>query len=308
MGLFKDVITLGASRKIDNKMIEFNIVYEEYKLLFDQMEKIREEIKQTFEDVIKLKIFAVSSLRKIKKISKKIIENDRYLVNEKIDLGINVQYYSNIQKTLSNANPALSVTGGVGAGLGTATGAWALASTIGFASTGTYIGGLSGIAATNATLAWLGGGSLAAGGGGIAAGTTVLGGLFVIPAIVVTGILSHRAANKKIKELEEKILDMRSAINNIKENIPKLQTIHSNCVPASKMLVSSLNEATNNFDSEFKRIYKEIYRYPVLSRMRKWIREKIFRKNYFSDKDLEFVSYIGGLANEVAILIDTKVL
>lgn len=45
----------------------------------------------------------------------------------------------------------------------------------GAASTGTAISSLSGAAATNATLAWLGGGSLAAGGGGMAAGTAVLG-------------------------------------------------------------------------------------------------------------------------------------
>ena len=45
---------------------------------------------------------------------------------------------------------------------------------IGAASTGTLISTLSGAAASNATLAWLGGGSLAAGGGGIAAGTMVL--------------------------------------------------------------------------------------------------------------------------------------
>ncbi|MDM8564325.1 hypothetical protein QUF74_01580 [Candidatus Halobeggiatoa sp. HSG11] len=42
------------------------------------------------------------------------------------------------------------------------------------ASTGTAISGLSGAALTNATLAWLGGGTLASGGGGMAAGTALL--------------------------------------------------------------------------------------------------------------------------------------
>ncbi|MEB3250558.1 MAG: hypothetical protein VKO01_00240 [Cyanobacteriota bacterium] len=41
-------------------------------------------------------------------------------------------------------------------------------------STGTVIGSLSGAAATNAALAWLGGGTLAAGGGGIAAGAAIV--------------------------------------------------------------------------------------------------------------------------------------
>jgi hypothetical protein len=51
---------------------------------------------------------------------------------------------------------------------GAAFGAWSGAMAFGAASTGTAISALSGIAATNATLAFLGGGSLAAGGLGIA--------------------------------------------------------------------------------------------------------------------------------------------
>lgn len=72
----------------------------------------------------------------------------------------------------------------VGAGTGFAAGAavasmaptaamWA-ATTFGVASTGTAISTLSGAAATNAALAWLGGGALAAGGGGTAAGSALL--------------------------------------------------------------------------------------------------------------------------------------
>lgn len=68
----------------------------------------------------------------------------------------------------------------------TATG---LATSVGVASTGAAISGLSGAAATNATLAWLGGGSLAAGGGGMALGTLVLGGITVGPALAVGGFM-----------------------------------------------------------------------------------------------------------------------
>ncbi|MDK1329105.1 hypothetical protein [Arthrobacter sp. zg-Y1143] len=72
----------------------------------------------------------------------------------------------------------------VGAGVGFTAGAaiasvaptaamWA-ATAFGTASTGTAISTLSGAAATNAALAWLGGGPVAAGGGGSAAGTALL--------------------------------------------------------------------------------------------------------------------------------------
>ena len=71
---------------------------------------------------------------------------------------------------------------GVGAGLTTGaavaslapTAALWIATTFGAASTGTAISTLSGVAATNAALAWLGGGALAAGGGGAAAGGALL--------------------------------------------------------------------------------------------------------------------------------------
>jgi len=60
---------------------------------------------------------------------------------------------------------------------------------LGTASTGTAIGSLGGVAATNATLAWLGGGSLAAGGLGMAGGTVVLGGLVAGPVLAVGGMM-----------------------------------------------------------------------------------------------------------------------
>jgi hypothetical protein len=78
-----------------------------------------------------------------------------------------------------------AVSVGAGATLGStlAVGSWALVSVLGSASTGTAIVGLSGIAATNATLAWFGGGSLAVGGAGMAGGATVLGGILLVPLV-----------------------------------------------------------------------------------------------------------------------------
>ncbi len=78
----------------------------------------------------------------------------------------------------------------VPAALGTATGA-GLAGTVysavaafGTASSGIAIGSLSGVALTNATLAAIGGGSLAAGGAGMLGGTIALGSIFGIPALL----------------------------------------------------------------------------------------------------------------------------
>ncbi|WP_394163469.1 hypothetical protein [Galactobacter valiniphilus] len=69
---------------------------------------------------------------------------------------------------------AAGVAAGAGvAGLAPGAAMW-VATTFGTASTGTAISSLSGAAATNAALAWLGGGALATGGGGTTAGTAFL--------------------------------------------------------------------------------------------------------------------------------------
>lgn len=63
------------------------------------------------------------------------------------------------------------------------------AATFGTASTGTAIATLSGVTATNATLAWLGGGALSIGGLGMAGGIAVLGGVVAIPVLAIGGLI-----------------------------------------------------------------------------------------------------------------------
>lgn len=75
-------------------------------------------------------------------------------------------------------NNAKGAAAGAGAGVVAAVlgphAAMGVATTFGVASTGAAVSSLTGAAATNAALAWLGGGTLAAGGGGVAAGEALL--------------------------------------------------------------------------------------------------------------------------------------
>lgn len=123
-----------------------------------------------------------------------------------------------------------SILGGVagGAALGAiaAFGAYGGAMTFGAASTGTAIAALSGIAAQNATLAFLGGGSLAAGGLGIAGGTAVLGGLVAGPTLAVMGFVIGAKASEnknkaysnlaKAREFSEEMKNMQSVCKGIR--------------------------------------------------------------------------------------------
>ena len=85
----------------------------------------------------------------------------------------------------------------------------------GAASTGTAISSLSGAAATNATLAWLGGGSLAAGGGGMAAGSVVLGTITAtttgVFALAAAGIVASAYYSKKHTEATAYLEEVRTA-------------------------------------------------------------------------------------------------
>lgn len=80
------------------------------------------------------------------------------------------------------------------------------------ASTGTAIGTLSGAAATNATLAWLGGGSLAAGGFGVAGGMVVLGGIVAAPVLAVGGLVLHKTGRKALANAKSDQLEADKAI------------------------------------------------------------------------------------------------
>lgn len=100
-------------------------------------------------------------------------------------------------------NMATSMVGGLAAGAVagavTAFGAYGAAGALACASTGTAIASLSGVAATNATLAFFGGGALAVGGWGMAGGAAVLGGLVAGPALAVLGVVlgAKASANKE---------------------------------------------------------------------------------------------------------------
>jgi len=113
------------------------------------------------------------------------------------------------------SNASKSVT----AGVSTAISVYGAVGAFGSASTGTAISTLSGAAAQKATLAWLGGGSMAAGGGGMAIGVITLGSLFVGPAALVTGLIKMSNAARFETEVEGKKAEMKVARVQIKQQI-----------------------------------------------------------------------------------------
>lgn len=126
-----------------------------------------------------------------------------------------------LQKVEAYTYSAVGVLGSIaGAGVGGAAAGFAVyggVMTFAAASTGTAISSLAGVAATNATLAAIGGGSLAAGGLGIAGGTAILGAAAFAPIIAIAGWAydSHGA---------EALKNAKQARSQVELAIEKLET------------------------------------------------------------------------------------
>ncbi len=119
----------------------------------------------------------------------------------------------------------LGGTGALGVGALTGVASYGGAMMFASASTGTAISALSGAAATNATLAWFGGGSLASGGLGMAGGMMVLGGLVTGPILAVGGMMFKGQAQSNLAQARSDKAQARKAVEEIKLVISQLKLI-----------------------------------------------------------------------------------
>ncbi len=139
----------------------------------------------------------------------------------------------------------LGLGAGVSSGAALAFGAYNGTMMLATASTGTAISALSGSAATNATLAWLGGGSIASGGGGMALGTMVLGGIVAGPALAIFG---HIMGNKG-----------EEALNAARSNLEQAKTIQKEAALVVTSL-DAINQVTKLADATFTKVSRELRR------------------------------------------------
>ena len=171
------------------------------------------------------------------------------------------QQAEKIEKDYQAAAVKNAGAGAAGASLGVAvvtmgpTVAMGVATTFGVASTGTAISALSGAAATNAALAWLGGGALAVGGGGMAAGEAFLalagpiGWAIAGVSLVVSGLFFWKSSGdkKRLENIftaisERDIKSYELAIVELKERISRI--IDEN----AKLSAAIINIATFGLD------------------------------------------------------------
>lgn len=132
-----------------------------------------------------------------------------------------------------------------------------VATTFGTASTGTAISALSGAAASNAALAWLGGGAVAAGGGGTAAGGALLAlagpiGWTVAGATLLASIALFTKSKFDNREAKQ------AALTSVKQNTAlingmdaQIDDILRRTASLRELLLQSYSEALRYFGADF---------------------------------------------------------
>lgn len=232
-GLFGIATACDASEKnsrarelLDNAQYNYNEAKQ-------QMEQTREMVSHKLEILgeCKVKVWSnniggfLSTFKKFKNVK---IENHVNIDRDDVIKQIDITELQNMEVAAMKAKEIM--TAGIGAlGAGALAGIAAYGGVMMFASasTGTAITALSGVAATNAALAWLGGGTLAAGGLGVAGGAAVLGGVVLAPLLAVGGLFASVKADEnlakaqrdaaKANEATEKMRTMSMFLNNISE-------------------------------------------------------------------------------------------
>lgn len=186
--------TLNAAKKKQERAVEL-------------FEKRKTQTNELMDSVGKQELKILKSFKEFSDTIEKIQGRPEFK-NYRME-GINLPEYKSeeLKKVSLGAGVLLGSIGG--AAVGTAGGFAAAGATtsavmaLGAASTGTAISSLTGIAATNATLAAIGGGALSVGGGGMALGSAILGGATLGVGLLVGGVVFNVTGSKMSDQADE---------------------------------------------------------------------------------------------------------
>ncbi len=300
---------IDAKERIDNAKRKYYYrreLYEEAEQLYkSEFYKTEDSLKE----LVTIRLNAVITLGKAVEFLKKARIKERVLA---VDFDITPQDLSKWEIASVNAMEIVSgMTGATLTGLSTATAAYGLIGILGNASTGTAIASLTGVAAKNATLAWLGGGSIAAGGGvspvnlrrgGIALGSVVLGSLIVGPAILAGAFFAQAKTEKIETEVAKQIAEMDVAEAKMSQQITTLKIVQQRVEEVRQTTIQSTN-VLDHFLSKLSRRQSNILLRIITKLWR-------FNVKLFTGRDLylEEAYYVARLAKSLGEILDVPIL
>lgn len=293
VGMVKGVKAGIGNAQADKINKESNIMVQEAtELLNGQREACGRALRVLGEQ----KIFVLNSsvnefLDTFKKI-KNVDFTDSEGLEELRKFHIDEKDFAELQTMVSFAASAAGgvLAGGAGGAI-VAIGAYGAAQTFAAASTGTAIAALHGAAATNATLAFFGGGSLAAGGLGMAGGAAVLGGLVAGPALLVVGFVVDQAASKKLNQA----LTNKAEASKIAE---ELNTGAKQC--------DAIRRRTYMFYNLLSRLDARFL--PLIYKMEDIVHAEGNDYRFYSDESKKIVASCASVAVTIKSVLDTPIL
>ncbi|WP_134705649.1 chemotaxis protein [Rahnella sp. CJA17(1/100)] len=190
----------GAKNRYDSRKKAFDIVNDDASSKLERLGKKELRIGEEF--------------REFDTIAKELLAKMEQDGHTQLRLEIPQHRLNKIEKLAISATEYLGTVVGAGTS-GAAAGFAVYSGVVAFAaaSTGTPIAALSGAAAYNATMAAIGGGSLAAGGWGMAGGAMVLGGAVVAPILMIAGWAYAAHAEKALENAQDVARQVRSAVD-----------------------------------------------------------------------------------------------
>ncbi len=237
----------------------------------DTNEVLRDDLNEQLESFGRFRLEALSStvgrfIRCLEVMNRRA-KGKEYEFLTSIDVSLpEIKEMERIDMKTSEAMRTLAVGGGFAAiGLaGTPVLVTAAITQVCVAGTGTAISTLSGAAASNAVLAWLGGGTLAAGGGGVAAGTVILGAITATAtvglAVIAVGTLASQFYTRKNTEAEAYLAEVQEWANrvqaswtvmvSIKKRVEELYDITERLLEKAEIHMSELEKTASRFDAQ----------------------------------------------------------
>lgn len=218
----------GAISDINNAKEIGERAERRYKRRQEELDETKEETNDCFEKLGRLKVEIFKNqinhiIQILHSTNNKHVKSELSGFNSTFDVTELKEMETMVQTSLElSTNFGSSAITGALAGFG----AYGAVPLIATASTGTAISTLSGAAATNATLAWLGGGALSAGGFGMAGGMVALGGIVAGPALAVGGFMLASKAEEALTEArkyEAQIAEAVAEMDLIAEGLKGLQ-------------------------------------------------------------------------------------
>lgn len=240
-----------AKKSANQILINAKDKYEKRKSSLDEINNIASD---KLEYLGRLQLNIGKSFDEFDQLVVEILQNKKIQNYAHIDINVPQHKLDEIRQVAISAIEYLSTM--ISGGISSAAAGFAVyggVMTFAAASTGTSISSLSGVAAYNATMAAIGGGSLATGGWGMAGGAMVLGASVVAPILAVGGIAyaihgtkSYNKALETLKEVDEACAKMSLARSHLTDVIYAITSMY--------LLLDKINNVFQKYFESLKEI------------------------------------------------------